>query len=193
MLRGFARSLARQRRERAPTLRRRPSRPVTDKETLPMSQNLIDLDLSAESLQAIDDALGVLETRLAGLIALDPDARRQLTKMGDRSEAFCRQAVQAFAQNAELLPRNFDVEGYQRDLLALDQLRARLHRVDRLQEKLADTATALGSDLMTNSLEGYAVLKRSGRGTGLEGLRQMLSVRFTRGKRSAAPEAPEPA
>jgi hypothetical protein len=49
-------------------------------------------------------------------------------------------------------------------------------------------------DLMTNSLEGYAVLKIAGKGQGLESLRQMLSARFSRGKRAAANATqPEPA
>ena len=107
----------------------------------------------------------------------------ELTKMGDKSEAFCRQAVVAFSQNAEVLPRNFDVAAYQRDLAALDALRPRRQRLDRLQELLADTEMAVGSDLMNASLEGYAVLKVAGKGAGLDGLRQMLSARFGRGKR----------
>ena len=48
---------------------------------------------------------------------------------------------------------------------------------------------ALGSDLMTASLEGYAVLKVAGKGAGLDGMRQMLSERFAR----RAPPAPQPA
>ena len=148
-----------------------------------MTQNLIDLELSAESLAAIDAALATLETHLTPLLGLDPAARWFLTKMGDKSEAFCRQAVVAFTQNAEVLPRNFDVAAYQRDLATLDALRPRRQRLDRLQELLEDTEMAVGSDLMTASLEGYAVLKVAGKGTGLDGLRQMLSARFNRGRR----------
>ena len=161
-----------------------------------MTQNLIELDLSDDTLAAIDDALSVLETRFSGLLALTPDQRRQLAKMGDKSEAFCRQAVVAFAQIESVLPRNFDVATLQRDVAALDRLRPRLRRVERLHEHLVDTTTALGSDLMANSLEGYAVLKVAGKGAGLEALRQMLSARFARsGKRAgtAVEPAPEPA
>jgi hypothetical protein len=148
-----------------------------------MPQNLIDLELSSETLAAIDAALSTLETELAPLLGLDPDLRRGLTKMGAKSEAFCRQAVVAFTQNAEVLPRNFDVAAYQRDLAALDALRPRRQRLDRLQELLEDTEMAVGSDLMNASLEGYAVLKVAGKGAGLDGLRQMLSARFGRGRR----------
>ena len=148
-----------------------------------MSQNLIDLELSADALAAIDAALTALETNTASLRGLDPDARRALTKMGDKSEAFCRQAVVAFTQNADVLPRNFDLPAYQRDLAALDALRPRLLRLARLHELLGDADMALGSDLMTASLEGYAVLKVAGKGAGLDGMRQMLSERFNRSRK----------
>jgi hypothetical protein len=147
-----------------------------------MTQNLIDLDLSAEALAEIDTALDMLETRLSALIGLTPELRRELTKMGNKSEAFCREAVTAFQKNIEVLPRNFDVDAYVRDLTALDALRQRRVRLDRLQERVLDSEMALGSDLMVNSLEGYAVLKVAGKGAGLDTLRQLLSVRFGRAR-----------
>lgn len=153
-----------------------------------MTQNLIDLDLSADALAAIDAALATLEAQLTPLLGLDPESRRGLTKMGGKSEAFCRQAVVAFSQNTEVLPRNFDLVAYQRDLATLDALRPRRQRLGRLQELLEDSEMAVGSDLMTASLEGYAVLKVAGKGTGLDGLRQMLSARFARGRREAVEE-----
>lgn len=54
---------------------------------------------------------------------------------------------------------------------------------------------AVGSDLMTNALEGYAVLKVTGKGQGVDELRRMLATRFARGPRSpSTPVTPaEPA
>lgn len=154
-----------------------------------MSQNLIDFELSPESLAGIDEAISRLETHLVMLRDLDPTMRRNLTKMGDKSEAFCRQALVAFEQSPEILPRNFDLAGYRCDLAAIDAVRPLRRRLERLVERLSDTEMALGSDLMTASLEGYAVLKVSGKGAGLDGLRQMLSARFARKHRSE-PVAP---
>lgn len=159
-----------------------------------MSQNLIELELTPEALVAIDGALATLEQHLAGLVALTPRERRTLTKMGDKSEAFCRQAAIAFAENPDVLPGNFDLDAHLRDLAVLDLLRPRTLRVARLQERLRDTETLLGSELMTNSLAGYAVLKIVGKGAGLENLKQMLSARFARTARSTGePAAPPPA
>ncbi len=48
---------------------------------------------------------------------------------------------------------------------------------------------ALGSDLMTASLEGYAFLKVAGKGDALDTARQALSVRFSRGPKKKVEEA----
>ena len=158
-----------------------------------MSQNLIDMQLPAEALAAIDEALNQLELHLKGLVALTPDQRRQLTKMGDKSEAFCRQAVHVLSDNPGIMPRNFEVASLHRDLSALDALRPRAQRLMRLSERVQDSEMALGSDLMTNALEGYAFLKIAGKGEGLDALRQMLSARFNRGPaRSPGPPEPTP-
>ena len=158
-----------------------------------MSQNLIDLSLDAERLGRLDAALASVETELAGMAALGPDQTRDLAKMGAKSEAFVRQSTVAFAENPGVLPRNFDLEGFQRDLASLDALRPRLQRIKRLQERMCGAEIALGCDLMNAALEGYAVLKVSGRGEGMEALKRLLSQRFSRAARSAASQlAPEP-
>ena len=154
-----------------------------------MTQNLMSLALSADDLEAIDAALSALETRLTGLVALQPDERRGLTKMGDKSEAFCRQTLTVLAQNPQVIPPSFDLVEARADLAAVDVLRPRLARLRRLTERAEDSEMALGSDVMIASLEGYALLKVSGRNQGLEGLRQSLSARFGKTARRAEPPA----
>ncbi len=56
----------------------------------------------------------------------------------------------------------------------------RAARLRRLLERTDDGETALGSDVMSAALEGYAMLKVSGKGAGLDGLQQGMSARFTR-------------
>ncbi len=157
-----------------------------------MTQNLIDFEISDESLALIDEALASIEAQLVLLRGLDVDLRRSLTKMGDKSEAFCRQALVAFTQNQGVLPRNFDLAGFQRDMEAFDAIRPLRQRLQRLFERISDTEMAIGSDLMAASLEGYAVLKVAGKGEGLDGMRQALSARFARPRRRATdPEGSE--
>ncbi|MCX5511538.1 hypothetical protein, partial [Pseudomonas sp. BJa3] len=91
-----------------------------------------------------------LHMRLGGLVALDAVKRRRLHKMGDRSEAFCRLAVDVLTSNPQILPPTFDLAALQRDVAALDALRARTVQLMRLYQRMLDTEMALGSDIMSN-------------------------------------------
>lgn len=159
-----------------------------------MTQNLISLTLTAADLADLDAALTTVEQKLSGLIALSAGERRSLTKMGDKSEAFCRQTLAVLSQNPNVIPPSFDLHETQSDLANIDLLRPRFARLRRLVEKADDSETALGSDVMTAALEGYALLKLSGHNQGLDGLRQMVSSRFARAPRTlpngSAPGAP---
>ena len=154
-----------------------------------MSQNLISLQLTTADLSAIDAALKTLEDKFVGLIDLSIEQRSTVTKMGDKSEAFCRKAVEVLGNNPGVLAANYNLAEVKRDLAAFDALRPRLVRVEKLVEKLRDSQMALGSDLMTASLEGYAYLKVAGKGEALDTARAALSVRFNRGPRKKAEES----
>lgn len=154
-----------------------------------MPQNMISLAWTDTELAGMDQALTGLETLLEGLASLTATQVRSLNKMGDKSEAFCRQTINILAMNPQILPQNFNLAEVQNDLRALDQLRPRLARLRRLTERAEDTSIALGSDLMVAALEGYALLKVSGKNQGLESLRQELSVRF---RKTFADDTPPP-
>lgn len=155
-----------------------------------MSQNLINLTLSDAQLDAVDQALTDLETQLVELVAMNAAQRRKLARMGDKSEAFCRQTLSVLTQNPQVVPPSIRLAEAQADLVALDRLRPRLQRLQRLAERGADSETALGSDIMRCALDGYALLKVAGRNQGLEGLRKELGTRFAKTARSAE-EKPE--
>lgn len=152
-----------------------------------MSQNLLDLQFSPEQLAEVDAALAVLETVFVDLLSLQPDERQSITKMGDKSEPFCRQTLMALEQNPQVVPPSLGLADAQADVVALDQLRPRLARLQRLTERAVDSETALGGDIMSTALEGYALLKVSGKNQGLEGLREALSARFGRRTRRSGP------
>jgi len=153
-----------------------------------MGQNLISLALNDAELAAIDAALATLEEHLGALIDLDAEQRRSLPKMGDKSEAFCRQTLNLLALNPQFVPPGLGLDQAERDLAALDVLRSRTHRLQRLTGRAEDSEIALGSEVMRVSLEGYALLKRMGRGSGLEALRQDLGARF--GRRASRAKSP---
>ena len=137
----------------------------------------------------VDQALTEIEVQLGGLVALTVKQRRGVPKMGDKSEAFCRQTLSLLEQNPQLVPPSVSVADAKADLLAFDQLRPRMLRLQRLSEKVTDTGTALGSDVMATALEGYALLKVIGKRQGLEGLRDELGTRFVKRPRAAEEKA----
>lgn len=148
-------------------------------------QNLISMTLSPSELQEVDAALETLRRVFAPMISLEAQQRRELTKMGGKSEAFCRQTLTVLAANPQIVPPNLGLAEAQADLAALDALRPRLLLLQQLTERAEDSVLALGSDLMQVALEGYSLLKVSGRSESLKGARQALSARFARGGREA--------
>lgn len=143
-----------------------------------MSQNLVDLQIDTTVLDPLDAAITQMESSLAGLISLTPEQRRGLTKMGEKSEAFCRTALNVAQQHTGIMARDFDIEGFQRDQQALDLLRPRIMRIAHLYQRVIDTEMALGSDLMAAALEVYGVLKVAGKGKGLDEARRNLGARW---------------
>lgn len=152
-----------------------------------MSQNLVSLILSNDQVVAVDAALTVLESNLSGMVSLSPEQRRSVPRMGDKSEAFCRQTLSLLGLNPQVVNPSLGLEGAESDLATLDVLRPRLQRLGRLSQRGSDTEMALGSDVMSTALQGYALLKVSGRNQSLEGLRASLGTRFA--KKPRTPEA----
>lgn len=153
-----------------------------------MAQNLVTLTFNEAQLSAIGNALTELETQLSGLIALNSGKRRKLARMGDKSENFGRQALTIMAQNPQIVPPGLGLADAQADLVALDQLRPILLRLQRLTERASDTDIALGSDVMSVALQGYALLKVAGKDQGLEALRKELGARFLKSSRQTGEE-----
>jgi len=151
-----------------------------------MAQNLVSMNLTNDQLTTVDAALEALETNLSAMVSLSPQQRRAVPRMGDKSEAFCRQTLSLLELNQQVVNPSLGLPEAQADLAALDALRPRLQRMGRLLQRGMDTEVALGSDVMAAALQGYALLKVSGRNQSLEGLRTSLGSRFA--KKSRTPE-----
>lgn len=151
-----------------------------------MTQNLVSLDFSADDIAAIDRALETLEAKFARFVVLTPDQIRHLTKMGDKSEAFCREAAVVLEDNPKLIPPGFSVAELRQDVTDLDLMRPRFLRLRELMAKANSTEMALGSDIINAALEGYGYMKMGGKSAGLDGLKASMSVRYTRRPPKAA-------
>lgn len=154
-------------------------------------QNLVSIKASPTDLEALDRALATIEAALSHGVALTTQQRRDLTKMGDKSEAFCRQTLMLLSNNPQVVPPNLGLAEAVADLAALDALRPRLDKLRQLAERGGDTELALGSDVMGVALEGYALLKVAGKGEALKGARRELAARFARQAARAEPALAE--
>jgi hypothetical protein len=154
-----------------------------------MSQTTLSLSFTDAQAAAIDTALTELETQFSALVGMPADKRRKLMKMGDKSEAFCRQTLSLLEQNPQVVTPGLGLPEVQRTFDAFDWLRPRVQRLQRLGERLDNTNTVVGADIMKASLQGYALLRVSGRNQGLDGLRETLGARFARRTKSAEPKA----
>ena len=155
-----------------------------------MKQNLVSLEFSAAQLEAVDAALAALEKNLAELVTLTAEQRRKALKMGDGSEVFCRQTELVLRQNAGMVPADFELAEFQQDIATLDALRPRLQRLRALTDRADDTELALGSDILSASLDGCALTKVFGKGTSLDTLKEAMKTRLSRKPRKpASPEA----
>jgi hypothetical protein len=149
-------------------------------------QNLVSLSLSNEDLAAADEAIATLRRVFAPLISLSNDEVRGLAKMGEKSEVFCRQTLAVLDANPQIVPPNLGLSEARADLAALDALRPRLTQLRQLTERASDTEVALGADIMATALEGYALLKVSGKDEGLKAVRKELGARWARSAPAAA-------
>ena len=148
-----------------------------------MPQKLVTLAITDDQVAAALAGLQQVEAALPGLMAFEAGTRRGRALMGPRSEPFARQTLRVLEQNPGIVPPSLDLAGARVDLDAHDRLRPVLERLQRLTTRVDDTVAALGSDVMDVALEGYALVKVSGRAQGLDELRRELGLRFAKSRR----------
>ena len=88
-----------------------------------MNRNLVSITFAEQRVANILAAITTLETELADLVSIPAEQRRELFKMGDKSEVFCRETLGVLADNPKLVPESLGLPEAQADLAALDALR----------------------------------------------------------------------
>ena len=145
-----------------------------------MNTDLINGELLPEQQQAILQAISDIQAKLPFMIDLTMEDRRSLPKMGDKSRAFVDQGLVVAMQNQDMLPRNFDVTGYQRDVALFRQLEPVVLAMRQFMKRLEDTYLAAGSDAYSNALLVYQVAKLAGKNGSLDENLNGLARRFAR-------------
>ena len=152
-----------------------------------MPDNRISATLSTADQQAVLSAINTIRERLPFLVDLSPEDRHALPKMGDKSRAFVSQALDIASQNADILPRAFDVDEMRKDVELLAALSPVLTALSQLFELLEDTYIEVGSEAYTSALLVYQYVRAGGKGAALDNALDALGQRFARKSQKVSP------
>lgn len=111
--------------------------------------NKVSIVIPPADLQAIKDAVAVLQANLSPLlIALTTDQRRDRTKMGEASKPFVEKVLEYIRSNPEFLPAYANGDEMDRDWKAHQELNPIFNQLNQILSNLSDTLLELGYDLM---------------------------------------------
>ncbi len=153
-----------------------------------MPENRISAALTPADRQAVLAAIQTIREKLDFLVDLTPEERRTLLRMGDKSRGFVSQALNLAEQNADILPRSFDVDEMRKDVELLAALEPIMASLSQLSELVEDTYMEVGSEAYAAALLVYQFARAAGRGSALDGALDALGQRFARKSRGGAPD-----
>jgi len=111
------------------------------------NENKISLSISNPDKTAINTAITALAALFEPmLVALDPDDRRTLAKMNDRSIPFVEKVVQYVDSNPEFVPPYVDTVEFKKDFQTFMELREFLRPLLQMIANLEGTTMLSGSD-----------------------------------------------
>lgn len=145
-----------------------------------MNSQSIDATLTQQEIETILAALKIVREQLPFLIGLSTQERRQLSKMGRKSQTFVVRALDMATQHSDVMPRYLNVEEARRDLALFEALNPILQAVNHLRELIEDTQMLAGSEAYAAARLAYNSAKVSGKNLGLDDIVEDLSYQFRR-------------
>lgn len=149
-----------------------------------MLQNKVDAEVKESAKKEILDAINLIDKKLPFLVALTPDDRREMPKMGNKTHSFVNKALEVASQNEEILPRYFKVDDLKKDMELVNALSSVSLALSQLSQKVDDTIMTAGSEAYIAALVVYRSLQNMPSGTGLDGALEELKKHF---KKSTSP------
>lgn len=148
--------------------------------TKPMKKtNYISASMTEAEIEATVTSLRAVEAQLTFLQDIDPQLRKRLQPAGDKSIAFVRKALDVANASPEMLPRDFELEEFQKDVRLSDALDRILVEILRLGERVRATQLVARADAYACALEVYNRTQRT-RHEGRSELADQMGRRFKR-------------
>jgi hypothetical protein len=153
-----------------------------------MDINMVSAALSNDDQQAILAALDTVLQKMPFLIDLPTTARVGMPKLGDKTEAFVRKAVEIASHNEEMFAAGF-LQEMQKDANLLDTLAPIRVSVVALAKKIDDTTMQIGGEAYAAARTVYSVTKTPFGNSVLRDASTDLSKRYGRTKQAKAAKA----
>lgn len=149
--------------------------------------------LSESDRDAAIALIAQVRDQLPNLRDLTVDERKSLSGMGEKNRSFARKVVEVIQQSPEFLPRSFDADRLQQNLIAYDRYSTILMAVNQLRDLLDATTIAIGSEAYNDALTAYRYAKASGQGASLDAMMAEMKQRFRKSKKKGEdqPESTE--
>ena len=159
----------------------------------------LSLTLGLRQLRAVDEAMDAIESHLERLLTVGeeydedddeplqrpterPFEPREETRLSGNTERFCRETLMRLVLNPQLDAGGMGLRDAGELLRALDQLRPRLVRLQRLGERASNAHSVLSEELMIAASLGYGLLKSADRHEGLDRLHAAARPRRRTGR-----------
>jgi hypothetical protein len=122
--------------------------------------NRISFKPADQDLQEIRAAIQTLQSKLMPLlVSLQPEDRRELSKMGTKSVAFVARALEHAKANPAWCPAFLDLQEMEVDLAAVDLLESLQRPITQLSDALDDSRVLAGSEAYRSGLVIYQAAK----------------------------------
>jgi hypothetical protein len=131
---------------------------------MPIANHRLAVDLDGVDLQRFHDAIAVLHEQLVPrLVALHPDQRRGLPKMGDKTVAFVRKTLDYTQLHPHMRAPYVDMEQFAKRFETVESLLALRRPLNQVMGLLEDSVLLAGSDALKAALACYSVIKGAAR------------------------------
>ena len=120
-----------------------------------MERNLVDAELTAADLQAVETAIETIQTKLPFLISLTNDEKASMFKLGETYKPFVEKAEWLVDNFPMIMPGAFNTAQFKKDLALLTILGSLNNKLQSIAKTMDDTITAVGSDVILAALEIY--------------------------------------
>jgi len=125
-----------------------------------MKEDLVSIIIPSEVVTTVLAAYQTIETALKEyLIALTPEERRTVLKMGDRTLAFVGKVIEYADANPTFVPPYMDLPELKNDFAAFESLHKMYTPLEQETSKLSDTLLSCGNDCYKASLLFYNSVK----------------------------------